>query len=199
AERGLRYLVVTSVDRDDLPDGGAHHFAEAIRALKMACPDTKVEVLIPDFHGDPSLLDVILDAGPHVVAQNLETVRRLTHPVRDSRAGYEQTLGALRHLKSRGVPGLLTKSSLMVGLGERRDELVLAMADLRSAGVDVLTLGQYLQPSPWNLPVERFVPPAEFDELATLARGLGFLFVAAGPLVRSSYRAAELFLEGRLH
>ncbi len=196
ARLGLRYLVVTSVDRDDLPDGGAGHFASAIRELKGASPGTKVEVLIPDFRGETALLDVVAAAGPDVVAQNLETVRRLTSSVRDPRAGYDQTLEVLRHLKSRG---LVTKSSLMVGLGETRAELREAFADLRAAGVDVLTVGQYLRPSPWNLPVERFVEPSEFDELAGEARELGFLYVAAGPLVRSSYRAAELFLEGKLH
>jgi lipoyl synthase len=195
AALGLRYLVVTSVDRDDLPDGGAAHFAAAIRALRMACPETRVEVLIPDFRGDQRLLDVVLEAGPDVVAQNLETVRRLTHPVRDAKAGYDQTLGVLAHVAGAGV---ITKSSLMLGLGETRDELRESFRDLRRAGVGVLTLGQYLKPSPWHLPVERFVPPAEFDELRGEAEAFGFAYVAAGPLVRSSYRAAEYFLESRL-
>ncbi len=197
AELGLRYLVATSVDRDDLPDGGAGHFAAAIRELKRRCPDTLVEVLIPDFQGDQRRLDTILEAGPDVVAQNVETVRRLTHPVRDPRAGYGQTLGVLAYLKS-ARPGVTTKTSLMLGLGEQRSELQEAFGDLRAVGVDVLTLGQYLQPSPWHLPVSRFVTPAEFDELRLEAKATGFLYVAAGPLVRSSYRAAEYFLEARL-
>jgi lipoic acid synthetase len=194
---GLHYLVVTSVDRDDLPDQGASHFAEAIRQLKAACPETLVEVLIPDFSGRTDLLDCIVDAGPDVVAQNLETVDRLTHPVRDARAGYQRTLGVLSYLK-RSRPSLTTKSSLMLGLGETHDELHKAFIDLRAAGVDVLTLGQYLRPSPWHLEVDRFVPPEEFDALRRDAEGLQFLYVAAGPLVRSSYRAAEFFLEARL-
>jgi lipoic acid synthetase len=197
AELGLRYLVVTSVDRDDLPDGGAGHFAAAIRELKRRCPQTLVEVLIPDFQGDERRLDTILEAGPDVVAQNLETVRRLTHPVRDPRAGYEQTLRVLEHLKA-AYPAGTTKTSLMLGLGEERAELGEAFRDLRQVGVDVLTLGQYLQPSPWHLPVARFVSPAEFDELRLEAEAAGFLYVAAGPLVRSSYRAAEFFMEARL-
>jgi lipoyl synthase len=197
AKLGLRYLVITSVDRDDLPDGGAGHFAAAVRALRAACPETKVEVLIPDFRGDERLLDVILDSGPHVVAQNLETVRRLTHPVRDAKAGYEQTLRVLRYLGS-ARRGVVTKSSLMLGLGETRDELRESFRDLRASGVEVLTLGQYLRPSPWHLAVERFVPPAEFEELRVEAMALGFAYVASGPLVRSSYRAAEVFLESRL-
>jgi len=194
---GLHYLVVTSVDRDDLPDQGAGHFSEAIRELKAACPETLLEVLIPDFSGRTDLLDQILAAGPDVVAQNLETVERLTHPVRDPRAGYRQTLEVLRYLKA-ARPALTTKSSLMLGLGESHQELREAFAALRSAGVDVLTMGQYLQPSPWNLEVVRFVPPEEFEALRLEAMEFGFLYVAAGPLVRSSYRAAEFFLEAKL-
>ncbi len=195
AALGLRYLVVTSVDRDDLPDGGAAHFATAVRALKRTSPETRVEVLIPDFRGDERLLDVVLDAGPDVVAQNLETVRRLTHPVRDAKAGYDLTLRVLAYLARSGT---ITKSSIMLGLGETRDELRVSFRDLRDAGVEVLTLGQYLRPSDWHLPVERFVSPAEFEELRGEAQGEGFAYVAAGPLVRSSYRAAEYFLESRL-
>jgi lipoic acid synthetase len=194
---GLHYLVVTSVDRDDLADQGAGHFAAAIRQLKAACPQTLLEVLIPDFSGRTDLLEQIVRAGPDVVAQNLETVERLTHPVRDPRAGYRQTLGVLAELK-KVRPELTTKSSLMLGLGETQEELRQAFVDLRAAGVDVLTLGQYLQPSPWNLEVVRFVPPQEFEALRVEAMDLGFLYVAAGPLVRSSYRAAEFFLEAKL-
>jgi lipoyl synthase len=198
AELGLRYLVVTSVDRDDLPDQGAGHFAEAIRELKTRCPDTLLEVLIPDFQGHADLLRLIADAGPDVVAHNLETVRRLTPTTRDARASYDQSLGVLSALKSLGRKGQRTKSSLMLGLGESREELRQAFGDLRSVGVDVLTLGQYLQPSSWHLKVERFVSPAEFEELRAEAMTYDFLYVAAGPLVRSSYRADEFFLEATL-
>jgi lipoyl synthase len=198
AELGLRYLVVTSVDRDDLPDQGSGHFAQAIRELKARCPDTLLEVLIPDFQGHEDLLRNIVVAGPDVVAHNVETVRRLTPTTRDARAGYDQSLGVLSSLKSFGRKGLRTKSSIMLGLGETRVELRETFADLRAVGVDVLTLGQYLQPSSWHLKVERFVPPAEFEELREEAMAFGFLYVAAGPLVRSSYRAAEFFLEATL-
>jgi lipoic acid synthetase len=198
AELGLRYLVVTSVDRDDLPDQGAGHFAQAIRELKARCPETLLEVLIPDFQGHEDLLRLIVEAGPDVVAHNVETVRRLTPTTRDARASYEQSLGVLSALKSFGRKGLRTKSSLMLGLGETHEELTQAFADLRAVDVDVLTLGQYLQPSSWHLKVERFVPPAEFEELRQEAMSHGFLYAAAGPLVRSSYRAAEFFLEATL-
>ncbi len=198
AQLGLKYLVVTSVDRDELPDQGAGHFARAIRALKARSPDTKLEVLIPDFRGESDCFSQIVAAGPDVVAHNLETVRRLTPTVRDHRAGYDQSLAVLRGLK-RFKPGLPTNSSIMLGLGETHEELQQAFRDLREAGVDVLTLGQYLQPSDWNLKVERFVPPSEFDQLREEALALGYLYVAAGPLVRSSYRAAEFFMEAMLH
>ncbi len=197
AELDLDYLVVTSVDRDALPAGGAGHFAAAIRALRQRCPRTRVEVLVPDFDGDEALVERVVDAGPDVFAQNLETVRRLTHPVRDARADYQRTLDVLAHAK-RARPAVVTKSSIMLGLGEERAEILEACADLRAAGVEVVTLGQYLQPAPWNLPVARFVSPGEFEELRQQVLQLGFAYVAAGPLVRSSYRAAEHFLQSRL-
>jgi lipoic acid synthetase len=200
SELGLRYLVVTSVDRDDLPDQGAGHFAEAIRELKSRCPDTLLEVLIPDFQGRDDLLSKVIEARPDVVAHNVETVRRLTPTTRDARAGYDQSLRLLASLKAAPLSGkrLYTKSSIMLGLGETREELRHTFADLRASGVDVLTLGQYLQPSSWHLRVERFVSPEEFEELRSEAMGYGFLYVAAGPLVRSSYRAAEFFMEATL-
>lgn len=197
SQLGLRYLVVTSVDRDDLPDAGAGHFAEAIRQLRALSPDTKVEVLVPDFEAVRERLDLVGSAAPHVIAQNLETVERLTHPTRDRRAGYHKTLDVLRAYKER-FPGIYTKSSLMVGLGETEEELVQAMRDLRAAGVDVLTIGQYLQPSPWNLKVVEFVNPITFKKYQERALELGFLYCASGPLVRSSYRAAEFFMKGLL-
>ncbi len=195
AQLGLEYLVVTSVDRDDLPDGGAGHFAKAIRALRQKSPKTRIEVLIPDFQGDPAALDVVAEAGPHVIAHNVETVERLQGTVRDKRASYRQSLDVLAHYK-RAWKGIFTKSSIMLGLGEQDDELVRTFRDLRAIDVDVLTLGQYLQPSPYHLPVLEFVTPARFDALRAEALGMGFLYVAAGPLVRSSYRAAEFFLKG---
>ena len=190
----LDYVVVTSVDRDDLPDGGAAHFAEAIRRLKEI-PGLLVEVLTPDFQGDAGAVRTVGRAGPDVFANNLETVRRLTPAVRDGRAGYEQTLGVLARMKAE-FPGIATKSSIMVGLGESASEVEQAMRDLRGAGVEVLTLGQYLRPSAWHLPVVEFVTPEAFAAYEAKGRELGFRYVASGPLVRSSYRAGELFMKG---
>ncbi|MEW5739051.1 MAG: lipoyl synthase [Myxococcota bacterium] len=194
-ELGLEYIVVTSVNRDDRPDGGASHFAQAIRALKRESPKTTVEVLIPDFQGVEASLAAVAEAHPHVVAHNIETVERLTPTVRDRRATYRQSLRVLEYLKGRPEK-LYTKSSVMVGLGETDAELEQCFRDLRSAGVDVLTLGQYLQPSQYHLRVERFVTPDEFAAYQRLAESMGFLYVASGPLVRSSYRAAEFFMKG---
>ena len=194
ARLGIRYVVLTSVDRDDLPDGGASHFAATIRAIKERAPGVLVEALTPDFQGDLKAVETVLDAGPEVYAQNLETVRRLTPKVRDPRAGYEQTLKVLAHAK-RYRPEVLTKSSLMLGLGEREEEILEAMRDLRAAGVDILTLGQYLRPTPAHLPVERYVPPEDFKKYEAWGYELGFKEVFSGPLVRSSYRADRVFLE----
>ena len=185
---GLKYIVLTSVDRDDLPDGGAGHYAACIRAIRAANPGTAIEALTPDFRGQRRAVETVLDAGIAVFAQNLETVERLTHTVRDPRAGYAQTLTVLGHAK-RHRPDVLTKSSLMVGLGERDDELRQAMDDLRSAGVDLLTIGQYLSPTRHHLPVRRWVHPDEFSRYRDWGLARGFVEVAAGPLVRSSYRA----------
>ncbi len=189
---GLDYLVVTSVNRDELPDGGAAHFAQAIVELRRAAPKTLVEVLTPDFQGSREALQMIIDAAPTVAAHNLETVERLTPRVRDRRAAYRQSLEVLRFYKS---GGMRTKSSLMLGLGETRDELRQAMRDLRAVDCDILTLGQYLRPSEKHLAVEEFVPPEVFAELEQEGLALGFKFVAAGPLVRSSYKAGELFVK----
>lgn len=185
---GLGYVVLTSVDRDDLPDGGAAHYAACIRAIRTTNPTTAVEALTPDFRGQSSAVATVLDAGVTVFAQNLETVERLTHTVRDPRAGYGQTLAVLGHAK-RHRPQVLTKSSLMLGLGERDGELRQAMDDLRTAGVDLLTLGQYLQPTRHHLPVRRWVHPDQFALYREWGLARGFVEVAAGPLVRSSYRA----------
>ncbi|MFH1468636.1 MAG: lipoyl synthase [Pseudomonadota bacterium] len=193
----LRYVVLTSVDRDDLPDGGAAHFVATLRAIRERSPGTKVEVLTPDFAGSREALQVVLEAAPDVFAHNLEVVRRLSPRARDRRASYEGSLAVLRMARELRPEGI-TKSSLMLGLGETDDELREALADLREAGVTALTLGQYLQPAPRCLPVEHYVEPARFDTWAEEARALGFAMVASGPLVRSSYRAGELALQGAL-
>jgi lipoic acid synthetase len=186
----LGYVVLTSVDRDDLPDGGAAHYAACVRAIKRRSPDTAVEALTPDFRGVLADVATVVDSGIEVFAQNMETVRRLTHPVRDARAGYEQTLRVLEHAK-RHRPGVLTKSSLMLGLGESDEEIAATLADLRAAGVDIVTLGQYLRPTLNHLAVERYVTPEEFDRYRQRALALGFLECVSGPLVRSSYRAEQ--------
>lgn len=192
----LRYAVITSVDRDDLPDGGAGHFGQVVEAIGRLSPETRVEVLVPDFSGRRECLNRIVASRPHVIGHNLETVERLSPSVRDRRAGYRQSLDALAYLSGLARSGgFRTKSSLMLGLGETRGEILSAMDDLRDVGVSILTLGQYLQPSPFHLGVERFVPPAEFDELKRVALEKGFSAVAAGPLVRSSYRAGEVGME----
>jgi lipoyl synthase len=184
----LRYVVLTSVDRDDLPDGGAAHYAACVRAIKARTPGTAVEALTPDFQGVLRDVETVVDSGVEVFAQNIETVRRLTHPVRDPRAGYEQTLAVLAHAK-RHRPGVLTKSSLMLGLGETDEEIGATLGDLRSAQVDIVTLGQYLRPTVNHLAVQRYVTPQEFDRYRERALALGFLECVSGPLVRSSYRA----------
>ncbi|MDZ7708036.1 MAG: lipoyl synthase [Trueperaceae bacterium] len=188
AAMGLGYVVLTSVDRDDLPDGGAGHYAACVRAIKERTPETSVEALTPDFQGVTDHVDVVLSSGIEVFAQNVETVRRLTHPVRDPRAGYDQTLGVLGYAK-RARPDVLTKTSLMLGLGETDDEIEETMDDLRAEGVDILTLGQYLRPSDAHLPVERWVTPDAFKRYREIGLAKGFLEVVSGPLVRSSYRA----------
>src|SRR5690606_15411751 len=202
ADMGLTYVVLTSVDRDDMKDGGAGHFARTIRAIKEHNPKIIVEALVSDFRGDAEAVRTVVKSGLDVYAHNVETVRRLQYRVRDPRAGYEQSLETLRMAKeiarAQGRE-LFTKSSLMLGLGETREELLQAFDDLRAYGVDVLTLGQYLRPTLKHLPVERFYKPEEYEELAQDARARGFLYVAAGPLVRSSYKAAEFFIEGVIH
>ncbi len=186
----LKYVVLTSVDRDDLADGGARHYAECIRAVKRRNPATAVEALTPDFQGVLADVETVVDSGLDVFAQNIETVRRLTHPVRDPRAGYEQTLEVLAHGK-RHRPGVLSKSSLMLGIGETDAEIEQTLRDLRAVGVDIITLGQYLRPTVNHLPVQRFVTPGQFDRYRESALELGFLECVSGPLVRSSYRAEQ--------
>jgi lipoyl synthase len=184
----LKYVVLTSVNRDDLPDGGAAHFAACVREIKRLSPGTAVEALTPDFQGNLTDVETVVASGLEVFAQNVETVRRLTHPVRDPRAGYEQTLAVLKHAKSFRTD-VLTKTSLMLGLGETDDEIAIAMDDIRAAGVDILTLGQYLRPTINHLPIERWVTPEQFERYREWALAKGFLECVSGPLVRSSYRA----------
>lgn len=189
---GLRYIVITSVDRDDLDDGGASHYAACVREIKTRTPEVKVEALTPDFDGDEAAIRTVVDSGLDVFAQNIETVERLTHPVRDPRAGYRQTIDLLAYAK-RHNPEVLTKTSLMVGLGETFEEIEKTMDDLREANVDILTLGQYLQPTRNHLAVERFVSPEEFNQYRQIGLAKGFIEVASGPMVRSSYRADKVF------
>jgi lipoic acid synthetase len=191
-EMGWSYLVLTAVDRDDLPDGGAAIFASTVRAIHRLSPHAKVECLTGDFAGDVQALDVVLEARPEVLAHNLETVERLQRSVRDKRAGYAQSLDVLRHAHESGKIRY-TKTSLMLGLGERDDEIEQAMNDARAAGVDIFTLGQYLQPTKRHLPVEEFVTPAKFEQLRELGLSKGFRQVVSSPLSRSSYHAEQAF------
>jgi lipoic acid synthetase len=186
---GLRHVVITSVTRDDLPDGGAEHFRRCVLAVRARTGAT-IEVLTPDFDGQTASIDTVLSAEPEVFNHNMETVARLQRHVR-RKSQYAVSLKVLEHAK-RSRPSLLTKSGLMLGLGETTEELFETLADLRDVGCDLLTLGQYLQPSPRHLPVSRYLPPSEFDELGRLARALGFVEVASGPFVRSSYHADEM-------
>ena len=197
AEIGLDYVVLTSVDRDDLPDQGAGHFAETIREIKERHPGILVEVLIPDFQGEPRLVRKIIEAEPDVIAHNVETVERLQWPVRDRRAGYEQSLSVLEQVDRES--DIYTKTSLMLGVGEYHHEVYQTLRDLREVNVDVVTLGQYLQPSRSHLEVSEYVHPDVFDTWQRVAEEeLGFLYCASGPMVRSSYRAGELFVEAVL-
>src|SRR6056297_1958683 len=197
ADIGLDYVVLTSVDRDDLPDQGASHFAETIRAIKRRDSGILVECLIPDFQGDPELVRKIIEAEPDVIAHNIETVDRLQWPVRDRRAGYEQSLSVLRQVDRES--DIYTKTSIMLGVGEYDHEVYQTLCDLRAVGVDVVTLGQYLQPSRSHLEVSEYVHPHVFDTWERVAEEeLGFRYCASGPMVRSSYRAGELFVESVL-
>ena len=188
---GLQYVVLTSVNRDDLANGGGSHYAEVVRATKSLNPKTAVEALTPDFLGDKSAVEILVESGIDVFAQNVETVHRLTSTVRDPRAGYWQTIGVLAHSKT-FRSDVLTKTSLMLGLGESEGELKQCMDDLRKHSVDILTLGQYLQPTKNHLPVDRFVTPEEFDSYRQWGLERGFEEVVSGALVRSSYRAEQV-------
>lgn len=197
ADIGLDYVVLTSVDRDDLPDQGANHFARTIEAIKAEHPDTLVEALVPDFRGDRALVGRVLDAEPDVFAHNVETVDRLQWPVRDRRARYQQSLSVLRQAAEES--DAFVKTSLMLGVGEYAHEVYQTMSDLRAIGVDIITLGQYLQPSRSHLEVSKYVHPDAFDTWARVAEEeFDFHYCAAGPMVRSSYRAGELFVKAAL-
>jgi lipoic acid synthetase len=199
AALGLRYVVLTSVDRDDLSDGGAGHFAATIREIKRLDPNIIVEALVPDFRGDLEAIQTLVDSRLDVYAHNIETVQSLQYRVRDPRAGYFQSLATLRAAKAYAKTlghELFTKSAIMLGLGETDSELEEAYHDLREYGVDVLTLGQYLRPSLQHLPVEKYYSPEEFQTIGKTAESKGFLYVASGPMVRSSYKAGEFFIQG---
>ena len=187
----LKYAVLTSVNRDDLADGGARHYSNTIKAVKEACPKVMVEALTPDFEGKNRSISILLSSNLDVFAQNVETVERLTLRVRDPRAGYQQTLSVLEKAKKFN-PDVLTKTSLMLGLGETTKEIESTMVDAYSVGVEILTLGQYLRPTLNHLPVERYIPPEEFHHYKNIAKEIGFKEVASGPMVRSSYRADKV-------
>ena len=191
AHMNLKYAVLTSVNRDDLRDGGAEHFSHTIQAIKEKAPEVIVEALVPDFLGNKQSIEILLNSKLEVFAQNLETVSRLTKRVRDPRAGYNQTLEVLSYAKQHS-PSVITKTSLMVGLGETEEEILKTFDDIRRTGVDVLTLGQYMRPTVNHLPVEKWYTPEEFEYFKGLAIGMGFLEVASGPMVRSSYRADRI-------
>ncbi len=189
----LDYIVITSVDRDDLPDQGAQHFTDCIYEVRKENPGILIEVLIPDFRGDKELIKIVSDANPDVFAHNIETVKRLQN-IRDTRANYDQSLFVLKIAKDLGIK--YTKSSLMLGLGESEEEVIEAMQDLRAAGVDIITFGQYLRPSQKHIQITEYVHPERFEFYKKAAEKLGFLYCASGPFVRSSYRAGEFFLKG---
>lgn len=195
SQMDLHYVVITSVDRDDLPDQGSSHFARTVATIKKLSPEMIVEILTPDFRGDKTLVAELARSRPDVFAHNIETVERLTPGVRDPRAGYRQSLQVLLAVKQED-PRIYTKSSIMLGLGETDEEVMQALKDLREVGCDVVTFGQYLQPTQQHLKVVEYVHPDKFLYWKQTAESLGFLYVASGPLVRSSYRAGEFFMKG---
>jgi lipoyl synthase len=195
----LRYVVITSVCRDDLRDGGAEHIAKTIKAIKSLRPKMIVESLIPDFKGNEDSIKRVMSARPEVISHNIETVSRLSSKVRDHRASYYQSLQVLEKINQYHIdPKIYTKSSIMIGLGETDEEIIQTMADLRSVGVSILTIGQYLQPTSMHLQVVEYIAPQKFNWFKEIALQMGFLYVAAGPLVRSSYRAGEFFMNIKL-
>ncbi len=197
ATLALKYVVVTSVTRDDLPDGGASHFAECVREIKKLKPELVVEALIPDFGGSRDALSVLVEAKPDVISHNIETVERLTPAIRDRRASYRRSLDVLRMVRELSSGRIIAKSGLMVGFGESGNEVEKALVDLRENGVDMITIGQYLRPSgePRHIAINEYVAPEKFSEYERMAHSIGFPGVASGPFVRSSYRAAEAFFQ----
>ncbi|GIL18261.1 MAG: lipoyl synthase [Oligoflexia bacterium] len=195
SQMDLEYVVITSVDRDDLPDQGSGHFARTVRTIKRLAPEVIVEILTPDFRGERDLVDLITEAKPDVFAHNIETVERLTKSVRDPRAGYRQSIQVLKMVKEKD-PTVYTKTSIMLGLGETDEEVLQSLKDLRDIECDVVTFGQYLQPTPRHLKVQEFITPEKFKYWQDVSEKMGFLYVASGPLVRSSYRAGEFFMKG---
>jgi lipoic acid synthetase len=192
----LSYAVITCVTRDDLEDGGAQHFANCVKALKKAHPKLRIELLISDLNGNTAALQAILNTGPDVLGHNLETVEKMQKEVRDPRANYKKSLKILRESK-KIAPEIYTKTSLMLGLGETEKEIVETMKDARENGVDIITFGQYLRPSPYHLPIKEYIPPAKFKKYKEIAKKMGFLYCASGPFVRSSYRAGENFIKSQ--
>jgi len=197
-EWGLRYVVITSVCRDDLQDGGASHIAKTIKAVKVQCPETIIEPLIPDFHGNRHAIENVANAGPEVISHNIETVARLSPLIRDARATYEQSLRVLKIIKDIDYK-IYTKSSIMLGLGEMEEEVMEAAKDLRSAGVDIISIGQYLQPTSRHLPVKEYIAPEKFDSYKKNIEKMGFAYTVAGPFVRSSYKAGEFFIKNLVY
>ena len=195
---GLRYVVITSVCRDDLPDAGANHIAKTIKSVKVQCPETIVEPLIPDLLGNRYALEKIIDAGPEVISHNIETIARLSPLIRDPRATYQQSLSVLQMIKDIDCK-IYTKSSMMLGLGETEEEVIQVAKDLRSIGVDIVSMGQYLQPTGRHLPVKEYVSPEKFDSYRKRIEEMGFAYVVAGPFVRSSYKAGELFIKNMIN
>jgi len=195
---GLRYVVITSVCRDDLPDGGANHIAKTVRAVKSNCPQTIVEPLIPDFHGDRHALGKVTDTGPEVISHNIETVARLSPLVRDRRATYEQSVRVLEMIKQFDSR-IYTKSSIMLGLGETEEEVMQTAKDLRCAGVDIFYIGQYLQPTSKHMPVKEYLQPEKFESYRKTIEKMGFVYTVAGPFVRSAYKAGEFFIKNMIN
>jgi lipoyl synthase len=195
---GLRYVVITSVCRDDLQDGGANHIAKTIEEIKVQCPETIIEPLIPDFHGNRHAIETVADAGPEVISHNIETIARLSPLIRDSRATYKQSLRVLEMIKDIDYK-IYTKSSMMLGLGEMEEEVMQAAKDLRSAGVDMVSIGQYLQPTSRHVPVKEYIAPEKFDSYRKSIEKMGFAYTVAGPFVRSSYKAGELFIKNMVY
>jgi len=198
ASWGLEYIVITSVDRDDLPDQGSGHFAETVQKLKALKPEMLIEALVPDFRGDPSCVEKVATSGLHVFAHNIETVEELQRNVRDYRANFKQSIDVLKMAKEYAPPGTLTKTSIMLGCGETPDQVISTMEKVRAAGVDVITFGRYMRPSKRHMPVSEYVTPEAFEKYRALGVEMGFRYVASGPMVRSSYKAGEFYIKAMI-